>query len=288
VYESYGRKGFMEYAFSFVDGQIRESNRGKTGVAVRDPTRIPVLGTERFAQAYNTERFYWGSMKDKLEATFSQGNMEYFDHLLKGLDRGNEEWCRRTYPLAGTVGKVRFERKHLQHLLPNRQFTKVVFQSVDVMEPKGLMIDVLKKEISFPFGKDLLYQCEWDERGSNIAYVSAKKSLGDHSILVVKDLSKRETLFSLDLNNESIMDITWDQTGQYIAILSVIYASSHNPVDLLITFSGHPVGYRTYYLELYDRKGSLLYRSKDTDIGRFSAGRGSGRGSIVWMHREDQ
>jgi len=285
LYEEYGRIGFIEYTLSLPDGVMKESNRGKIGSVVKHPVRLSMLSSESFARTYKTERLYGDSMRDKLEANFSQGNMEYFDRLLKALDSKKEDSFKTLYPSTRSIDKIRFNRTHLKYLKPNRQLTHIIFSSEDALERKALLIDVIKKEVSFPFGNDLFYDYDWDKLGQRIAYSSSKKWPDAHSILVVKDVCNNSTLFRLDLNKKSIVDITWDPGGQYIAVLSAIFSYSYNPFALLITVSGHPVGYRTYYLELYDINGNRIYQTKD--IGTFSAGRGSGLGAIVWVDKED-
>jgi len=288
VYEEYGKKGFIEYTLSLPDDVLKESNRGKVGSVIEHPVRLPMLSSGSFAKAYRTERLYWDSMRDKLEANFSQGNMEYFDHLLKTLDSKKEGSFQAIYPSTGSIDKIRFNRSHLKYLKPNRQFTYIIFSSEDSLESKSLLIDVLRKEVSFPFGDDLFYEYDWDRLGQRVAYSSSKKWPDAHSILVVKDVFKNATLFRLDLNKKSIVDIAWDPSSQYIAVLSAIFSYSYNPLALLFTIFGHPVGYRTYYLELYDITGTPIHQSKDKDIDTFSAGRGSGLGAMVWVDKEDK
>jgi len=286
VYEEYGKKGFIEYTLSLPDGVMKESKRGKVGSVLKHPVRLSMLSSESFARTYKTERLYWDSMTDKLEANFSQGNMEYFDRLLTALNSKKEDSFQTKYPSTRSIDKIRLNRTHLKYFKPNRQFTHIIFSSEDSLEPKGLLIDLIKKEVSFPFGNDLFYEYDWDKLGQRIAYSSSKKWPDAHSILVVKDVSKNATLFRLDLNKKSIVDIAWDPNSQYIAVLSAIFSYSYNPFALLITASGHPVGYRTYYLELYDINGNRIYQSKDKDIGTFSAGRGSGLGATVWLEKD--
>jgi hypothetical protein len=145
-----------------------------------------------------------------------------------------------------------------------------------------------KKAISSVVGNDLFFEYDCDRLGQRIAYSSAKKQFEAHSILVVKDVSNNVTHFRIDLSKESIVDIAWDPSGRYIAVLSAVFSYSYNPLALLFTISGHPVGYRAYYLELYDINGNCIYQAKDKDIGTFSAGRGSGLGAIVWVDKEDR
>jgi hypothetical protein len=151
-----------------------------------------------------------------------------------------------------------------------------------------LLVDIKKKEVSFPFGSDWLGRSvhEWDQSGQKIAYCASKSQVGKPSTLVVKDFSKGVTLFRLDLYPKAIVDITWAPDDQYVAILSLKSRLSYNPIKLLISISGHPIGYRTYYLDIYDMAGRLIYQSKDDDIGTFDTG-GVGflTASIVWTDK---
>lgn len=285
VYEEYGKKGFLELTLSLPDGVMKESNRGKKGFNIKHPINLYMLSSDSFGRIYESDRLYWTFMTDELKANFSQGNMEYFVRLLKTLNSKKEDSFQSKYPSTISIDKISFNRNHLKYFRPNRQFTHIIFKPADSDEPNGLLIDLIKKEVSFPFGNDLVYEYEWDKLGCRIAYSSAKKWPDAHSILVVKDICKNATLFRSDLSKRSIFDIAWESNGQYIAVLSQIFSYSYNPFALLITLGGHPVGYRTYYLDLYDIDGNRIYQSKDEDIGKFSAGRGSGLGAIVWLNR---
>jgi len=286
VYEEYGKNGFIEYSLLLPDGVIKESNRGKEGFNIKHPINLYMLSSDSFGRIYESDRLYWTFMTDELKANFSQGNMEYFDRLLKKLNSKKEDSFQAEYPSTRSIDKISFNRNHLKYFRPNRQFTHIIFKPADSDEPNGLLIDVIKKEVSFPFGNDLVYEYEWDKLGCRIAYSSAKKWPDAHSILVVKDICKNATLFRSDLSKRSILDIAWEPNSQYIAVLSQIFSYSYNPFALLITLGGHPVGYRTYYLDLYDIDGNRIYQSKDEDIGKFSAGRGSGSGAIVWLEKD--
>lgn len=102
-----------------------------------------------------------------------------------------------------------------------------------------------------------------------------------------KIISKKIAFSGLDIDKELIFDTAWSPNGLYIAVLSVTWRYSYNPIYLLFTISGHPIIYRTYYLRIYSLDGKLAYKSGETDIGTFNAGRGSGWGSVVWTNKDN-
>jgi hypothetical protein len=156
-----------------------------------------------------------------------------------------------------------------------------------------MLIDINNREVSFPFispiGSDWLGQSlfEWNRAGKRIAYSARKAQVGSHSILVVKDVSKNDPLSRVDMDLKSIVDTTWSPNDQYVAVLSVKASLSYNPIKLLYTLGGHPIGYRTYYVDIYDMAGTLMYQSKNDDIGTFDTG-GVGilATSIVWLEKD--
>ena len=113
---------------------------------------------------------------------------------------------------------------------------------------------------------------KWDKCGQRIAYSAPRDEVGSRSILLIKDISKEATLLRLDLEPKSIIDVAWAPDGHYIAVLSVKASLSYNPIKLLFTLGGHPIGYRTYFVEIYDMTGTLVYRSNDDEIGTFDTG----------------
>ncbi len=150
-----------------------------------------------------------------------------------------------------------------------------------------MLIDLADKHVWLAFGKDLLFSAAWDQSGQRVAYSSAKHWTDDSSLLVVTDIAKLTTLFRTTIDQKHIYDIAWAPNGKYLAVLVVKHTYSLNPFALLSTISGHPVGYKTYYLAIYDLTGKLIYPSGDTDMATFSAGWASGRGALLWVEKEE-
>lgn len=133
-------------------------------------------------------------------------------------------------------------------------------------------------------------------KGKNGVFINEPEKLAMMSsdtfsaLYKAKKLNKKSTQVAFpDLNadREPIFDTALSPNGLYVAVLTVTWRYSYNPFSLLFTISGHPVGYRTYYLRIYTLDGKLVYKSRDTDIGTFNAGRGSGWGAVVWINKNN-
>ncbi len=285
VYEDYGREGFLEYSLSLPDFVMKETNRGNKGFGIGHPEKLYMLSSDTFGRVYKTERMYWEPMVYPLMEHFSQDNMEYLEFVLETLSSKQERLSELPYSEALSV-RARQNRDQAKYLIPNRQFTHIIYRSKSGWPLSGLLVDLSKHTVSFPFGRERLsIILEWDYSGKHIAYASSKDSWNDRELLVITDIVKNIELFRVDLDKEIIFDIAWAPTDNYLAVLSVKWKLSYNPFALLATASGHPAGYRTYYLRVYDITGKLIYRSRDEDIGgTFSAGPGSGLGGIVWCN----
>jgi len=176
-----------------------------------------------------------------------------------------------------------------QGLMDNKASDRSAAVLINIYEEYGRN-GFLEYELTLPDGV-----IRETNKGKNGVFINEPEKLAmmssdTFSDLYKKKLNKKSTQVvfpDLNADKEPIFDTALSPNGLYVAVLTVTWRYSYNPFSLLFTISGHPVGYRTYYLRIYTLDGKLAYKSRDTDIGTFNAGRGSGWGAVVWINKNN-
>jgi hypothetical protein len=96
------------------------------------------------------------------------------------------------------------------------------------------------------------------------------------SFLVIKDIPNGQSLLRRKIG-KYVSDITWSPDSSAVALLTFTDRISKWPDELLAAAAGHPYFINTFYLEIYDLSGNLLYKEKVNSEFKSSKGR------LVWI-----
>jgi hypothetical protein len=235
--------------------------------------------SDSFKSIFNFERLYYYEMEEKIEAFFSQYNLEEFEQLRSKFIQSKGKMESNNYYLIGPGKRPKhWEDMDLykyyirEHFIPNRQFSHIIYYDHSFA---GVLIDLTMKQISFPFGIDGIRNAVWSKNGQAVAYSIQDEKDSAQSVLVIKDIFQNKTVLRKNLNKYPD-DITWSPDSSYLAVLTRTARMGLWPWEVLFAVAGHPVYYMTFYLEIYDLTGNLVYESK------IISGLKNGGGQIVW------
>jgi hypothetical protein len=268
---TYFGHNFIE--FKLQDGQLLKTSEGKV-IPIDVEKNIPyTYSSYEFNKIYNLKRLY--GTKEELSAILSQYDLERLYELRSRFIITKGKLDEKKYFLAGPGKDYKDLRRFANlYFLPNRQFSYLIY-FIKSSASVGVLIDLNTKEISFPFGLDHLKHVTWNKEGKYVAY-SIDKTDSSESVLVIKDISKQKTLLWKNLG-KYISDVTWSPESSYVALLTYTSRRSLSPRDLLAAVAGHHIFFNTFYLEVYDLSGNLIYSQKINGEFKFSEGR------LVWI-----
>jgi hypothetical protein len=268
--------GYNFIEFKFHNGKFLKTSQGKTKPFNKEKNIPYSYGSEGFKKNYSTTRDYHYEEEGRLGTILSQYNLEEFYDIVQQYDKTNDKLEKDKYFLTGPSKKLRYSwEKYADFFNPNQQFSFFIYH---YLSPNniGALIDVNSKEISFPFGLDPLNQIVWNREGQHVAYATPKNRNLSQAILVIKDIPTGKTLLRKDIG-KYVSDITWSPDSSAVALLTFTDRISKWPGELLAAVAGHPYFIRTFYLEVYDLSGNLLYKEKVN--GEFK----SSEGRLVWI-----
>ena len=272
----------IDYEGNFIEFKMQnedllETTRGKQ-ILINNERNIYVDCSDNFRDIYNQERLYYYGMEDKLALILSKYDLERLDNLrlrFNNQDSLNPE----KFFLTGPGKKFEFfTGKYTGYFLPNRQFSHVVFHRS--FAATGAMIDLNSKEILFPFGLDPIKTIVWNNEGQDLAYSTPDKGDESQSILVLKHIDQGNTLLRKNIG-KYVSDITWSPDSSCVALLTYTARIGLLPWELLLLAAGHPSFNSTFYLEVYDLSGNLIFNKKID--GNFKTSSRHCKGRLVWV-----
>ncbi len=82
--------------------------------------------------------------------------------------------------------------------------------------------------------------------------------------IVLIEIGTKEVVFQTNRNNVwfQIKDVVWSPDSKLFAVLYDSFKRYHGPLGIIGSLIGHPQEIHTYYLSIYDRRGSLLMQSR--------------------------
>jgi hypothetical protein len=285
--------GYKFAEFKLQDGKFLKTSEGKV-IPIDQERNIHIRtdSSDDFKNIYSPERRYHYEQEDKLAAIMSQYDWERLDDIRNGFVRHKGKLAKEGYFLTGPGKKFKyFWGKYADHFIPNKQFSYVIYH--ESYPSVGALLNLNTKEISFPFGIADLENVVWNEDGRYVAYsapntvtlwdekgryVVSKKIKDDRypSILLIKDISTGRTLLTKDIE-KYVYDITWSPDSSTVALLTYTSRMSLSPGELLAAAAGHPYFIKTFYLEVYDLSGNLIYNAQVNGDFKSSEGR------LVWI-----
>jgi hypothetical protein len=262
--------------FKLQDGKLRKMTEGKPNLFDWIKNTPYIASSEDFKNIYSSARRYHYEKDEKLAAIMSHYNLEELDNLVKQFIRTKGKLKENKYSLTGPGKKFKyFWGKYADHFIPNRQFSYVIYY--DSSFPHiGALIDLNSKEISFPFGLDRLGNIAWNGNGHYVAYAAPKDRDISQSTLVIKENPTGKTLLRKELG-KFVPDIAWSPDSSAVALLTDTQKVSKSLWEFVPAAVGHPHFMSTFYLDVYDLSGNLLYQEQVN--GEFK----SATGRLVWI-----
>jgi dipeptidyl aminopeptidase/acylaminoacyl peptidase len=120
----------------------------------------------------------------------------------------------------------------------------------------------------------------WNNEGQYLAYSTPDNGDESQSILVLKHIGKGNTLLRKDIG-KYVSDINWSPDSSRVALLTYTARIGLLPWELLLLAAGHPSFNSTFYLEVYDLSGNLIFNKKID--GNFKTSSRHSKGRLVWI-----
>ena len=283
------------FEFTLHNGNLLKTSEGKNVPNPKEKRYDDC--SDHFKEVYWPNHLYHYEKEEKLAAIMSQYDLQNLDDIRKRFVLSKGNLGKERYILTGPGRKFKyFWGKYADHFKPNKQFSYVIYY--EPYPSTGVLLDLKTNQISFPFGTDRVENIVWHEEGRYVAYsapnivdvwdregrviLSTKQNEQDSSlsILFIKDISTGKTLLRKGIA-KYVDDITWSPDSSAVALLTFTDKISKSPGDLIPALAGHPYFIKTFYLEIYDLSGNLLYNRKIE--GTYRVYRGHDRGRLVWI-----
>lgn len=256
--------------FHVENGHLNQTDKGPSLRFEKDGVTHVKDESDSFRKAYYTEQLYRYEMEACIEQILSKLDLVKFEELLSDFIIREKADKSRTI-LTGPGKKPQsMWGKYADHFYPNRQLSHLIYYHYSFA---GALIDLSTREVSFPFGLDGLMNLVWSNDGKYVAYSVLDEN--DQSILVIKDIVRDKTILRKNIGKYPY-DITWSPDSSHIAVLTSTRRLGIWPWELLSAAAGHPYYYITFFTEVYDTTGKLIFSKKA--IGGFK----NGTGKIVW------
>ncbi len=276
----------IKYGDNFTEFKLQNGNIIKTSegevIPIDKERKIPYSDwSEDFKHIYSPERLYYYKKEDKLAAIMSQYNLQELFDIVRQFSRTEFKLKKDRYLLTGPGRKLPyFWGKYADHFIPNKQFSYVVYY--DRSYPDfGALIDLNTKEIKLnPLALERLENPVWNEKGRYLAYSTPNHDDRSQSILVIRDIDSDRNLLKKSVGNY-VADIAWSSDSNYVALLTYTGRYGLSPVDLIALIIGHPTFVSTFYVEVYDLSGNLIYYKNLK--GNFKEFKGHSKGRLVWI-----
>jgi hypothetical protein len=258
----YFRPRYVE--FKLKEGKLLKISEGEVIDFRKDGqyTGKSIDSSDQFRTIFNHERLYYFEKEDLLEALLSPYDLEALDNLRARFVRNHGKLENDKHFLTGPGKKYQYFTRYAHSFLPNRQFSYAIYYLLRSHRVCPL-INLTTKEISFPFGRNQLGDIVWNTGGQSVAY-STRRDQGNS--LLIHDISENKILLRKSID-KYISDITWSPDSSALALLTYTERTSTSPGDILACCAGHPYPIRTFYLEVYNLSGNLLY--DETVVKRF-------------------
>lgn len=180
----------------------------------------------------------------------------------------------------------------------------------------GLLIDLRNMTMSKAFCNRAVDKPVWDKTGQYLAYTTSSSSK-PHEVIIINDVKNVSVLMVQHINKyvphtvwnpttrksetwnppvrefedtvinsenglpspdyNLVADIAWNPSSEYIAVLTYTSRIGLWPWELLPAAAGHPISHDTFYLSIYDLKGTRL------SLHKIITNVVNGRGSLVWI-----
>lgn len=260
--------------FKLQEGKLLKTSGGEVIYFKKDGqyTGKSINSSDQFKTVFSHERLYYFEKEGLLGALLSPYDLEALHNLRARFVRDQGKLENGKYFLTGPGKKYKHFTRYAHSFLPNRQFSYAVFYLLGSHAVSPLL-NLTTGEISFPFDRDQVGDIVWDTAGQSVAY-STRRDQGNS--LVIHDISENKTLLRKILD-KYISDITWSPDSSAVALLTYTERMSTSPGDILAGCAGHPYSIRTFYLEVYDLCGNLLYNEQVSGELKSSEGR------LVWI-----
>ena len=265
--------------FKLQNDNLIKTDEGKVIRFKKEGKTYQIDMSDSFKSIFNLERLYYFEIEGKIEAFFSQYNLEELEQLRSKFIQSKGKMEDKNYYLIGPGKRAKhWEDMELykyyirKHFIPNRQFSHIIYYDYSFA---SALINLTTEQISFPFGIDGLRNVVWSKNGHAVAYSLQDEKDRAQSVLVIKDILHNKTVLRKKINKYPD-DITWSPDSSYLAVLTRTARMGLWPWEILFAVAGHPVYYMTFYVEVYDLSGDLVYESK------IISGFKNGGGKIVW------
>jgi hypothetical protein len=286
--------GYKFIEFKLQNGNLLKISEGKV-IPIDKERNIPSTDcSDDFKRIYWPERLYHYEKEDILAAIMSQYDLQRLEDIRERFVLSKGKLEKERYILTGPGKKFKhFWGKYADHYKPNKQLSYVIYYKP--WPAVGALLDLNTQEVSFPFDLDDIENPVWNKDGRYVAYsapntvnvwdkkgryVESKKNRDDRypSILVIEDISTGKTLLRQNLE-KYVADITWAPDSSAVALLTYTERISLSPGELLAAATGHPYPIRSFFLEVYDLSGKLIYNEKINSELKSSKGR------LVWVNK---
>jgi hypothetical protein len=262
---------FAEFVLN--DGNLIKTTEGEVSRFKKDDRTYEISWTEDFKKLYYANRIYKYDMEEKLAALFSPYDLDklqsiqsrFFENM---LFENKEEFKNENVYLTGPGRRPKYFVNYTYNFYPNKQLSHIIYK-----HSCGVIINLATNRVTFPFGIDDIQQIDWSSNGQLVTYsfqgYKSKYMLGnrpevedrdrDHATLVILDIITEKTLLRKNLGVKYIADLAWSPDASHIGVISVKHRLGVWPWELLMAIAGHPVYHNTFWVEIYDTQGNMVY-----------------------------
>lgn len=280
--------------FTLKAGILSKTKDGKVSRMEKDNRTQIVSWTEEFKELYLQNRAYRVGMRERIDEYLSKYDLIKLENMQTHFFRSFLFENKKVYEneniyLTGPGRRPSYfniSNYIGNKIYPNREFSYAIYHHL-----AAVLINLATNRITFPFGIDDLKNVDWNSNGNLVAYslqgYQAKEMLGgrpqakirnqDHGSLVIQDIINEKNLLRKSLGIKYVECLSWSPDSSYIGLITFKSRLGKWPWELLSALAGHPVYYKNFSVEIYDKEGNLL------DLKEIEGSYKFGIARIVWI-----